>query len=404
MKKSLLLLGLLLMSGSNIVKAEQATIAVECYSWDFWPDMWGPTNYSYDVDINCVDGVYTIDNFLKSGSPLSFTLDRGISADSHTFIKFTGNVSETYNEYNILNTTILKPGTEEPIVGKICTSAKDMTEIEIETPAVSDATDLTYAYLTDNVNGNCGIVMFVSGITGYYQGLTDPTPSPLYSDYLLKFYINIPKPDATPITIELWNNSGNALSDNLPYETTLNVDKESGIYTVTNFLNSTQPMSFSFNPNDENVNIPIELIGNVKTVDVDGIVYNYLTDPEGRPDTDSEYLSRAQYLGADKNIAITKPYINLSRSYVTRVDKEQNNGNNYMANIYVANNTSTLDRNLRFYFSGPEKGETGITEITGDNENAPVEYYNLNGQRVSNPANGIFVRKQGSKVEKIVIR
>ena len=75
-----------------------------------------------------------------------------------------------------------------------------------------------------------------------------------------------------------------------------------------------------------------------------------------------------------------------------------------MANIYVANNTSTLDRNLRFYFSGPEKGETGITEITGDNENAPVEYYNLNGQRVSNPANGIFVRKQGSKVEKIVIR
>lgn len=37
-------------------------------------------------------------------------------------------------------------------------------------------------------------------------------------------------------------------------------------------------------------------------------------------------------------------------------------------------------------------------------EDAPVEYYNLQGIRVSNPANGIFIRRQGSKVEKVILR
>lgn len=35
---------------------------------------------------------------------------------------------------------------------------------------------------------------------------------------------------------------------------------------------------------------------------------------------------------------------------------------------------------------------------------APVEYYNLQGQRVSNPANGLFIRRQGNNVTKVVIR
>ena len=36
--------------------------------------------------------------------------------------------------------------------------------------------------------------------------------------------------------------------------------------------------------------------------------------------------------------------------------------------------------------------------------NAPVEYYNLNGQKVSDPSNGIFIRRQGAKAEKLIIR
>lgn len=46
----------------------------------------------------------------------------------------------------------------------------------------------------------------------------------------------------------------------------------------------------------------------------------------------------------------------------------------------------------------------GIDEIATDNANAPVEYYNLQGVRVENPANGLYIKRQGSKVEKILIR
>lgn len=35
---------------------------------------------------------------------------------------------------------------------------------------------------------------------------------------------------------------------------------------------------------------------------------------------------------------------------------------------------------------------------------APVEYYNLQGMRVENPAGGIFIRRQGSRATKVVIR
>ena len=44
---------------------------------------------------------------------------------------------------------------------------------------------------------------------------------------------------------------------------------------------------------------------------------------------------------------------------------------------------------------------TAIEEIEA--ENAPVEYYNLQGVKVANPENGIFIKKQGSKTTKVVL-
>lgn len=49
--------------------------------------------------------------------------------------------------------------------------------------------------------------------------------------------------------------------------------------------------------------------------------------------------------------------------------------------------------------------KSNINIITLDDEDdAPVEYYNLNGIRVENPTNGIFIQRKGSKVNKILIR
>lgn len=48
---------------------------------------------------------------------------------------------------------------------------------------------------------------------------------------------------------------------------------------------------------------------------------------------------------------------------------------------------------------------TGATTFTiAEDNNAPIEYYNINGMRVINPANGIFIKRQGTKVEKVIIR
>ncbi len=46
-------------------------------------------------------------------------------------------------------------------------------------------------------------------------------------------------------------------------------------------------------------------------------------------------------------------------------------------------------------------GTTGVEDIE-INENAPVEYFNLQGVRVENPANGLYIMRQGDKVVKVV--
>lgn len=54
----------------------------------------------------------------------------------------------------------------------------------------------------------------------------------------------------------------------------------------------------------------------------------------------------------------------------------------------------------------------GYTQCTPDNvvavghlenDNAPAVYYNLQGVRVDNPTNGIYIQRQGSKVNKVVL-
>ncbi|MCM1067450.1 MAG: hypothetical protein NC418_07760 [Muribaculaceae bacterium] len=59
---------------------------------------------------------------------------------------------------------------------------------------------------------------------------------------------------------------------------------------------------------------------------------------------------------------------------------------------------------VKFKFTVPE-GDSGIDNITVDNnENAPVEYYNVNGMRVENPAAGqLYIRKQGTSVAKVLL-
>lgn len=71
----------------------------------------------------------------------------------------------------------------------------------------------------------------------------------------------------------------------------------------------------------------------------------------------------------------------------------------------VANITATnkaLGKSVTRSFTITIKTSTGIEEIQAE-EAAEVEYYNLQGVRVENPENGIFIKKQGSKTTKVVL-
>ena len=48
---------------------------------------------------------------------------------------------------------------------------------------------------------------------------------------------------------------------------------------------------------------------------------------------------------------------------------------------------------------------SGVDNVAADNVNAPVEFYNLQGIRVENPAQGqLVIKKQGSKATKLLVK
>jgi len=55
-----------------------------------------------------------------------------------------------------------------------------------------------------------------------------------------------------------------------------------------------------------------------------------------------------------------------------------------------------------YYITVTEAGSSAIENIAAD-ENAPVEYYNLQGVRVANPESGLYIRKQGNTATKVVL-
>lgn len=57
-----------------------------------------------------------------------------------------------------------------------------------------------------------------------------------------------------------------------------------------------------------------------------------------------------------------------------------------------------IDQFYVFYTPG-----SGVEELASD-ENAPVEFYNLQGVRVANPESGIFIRRQGNKTSKVLVK
>lgn len=79
-----------------------------------------------------------------------------------------------------------------------------------------------------------------------------------------------------------------------------------------------------------------------------------------------------------------------------QVSKSEENLKTYLKGVQ----TVVFDYNSMTMFFDEESGVNNIESMN----NADVEYYNLQGVKVNNPSNGIFIIKQGNKTSKAVIR
>ena len=70
---------------------------------------------------------------------------------------------------------------------------------------------------------------------------------------------------------------------------------------------------------------------------------------------------------------------------------------------WIMDETTTVPINVTFNGKG-DGGFSGVNDITIDDANAPAVYYNLQGVRVNNPQNGLYIRVQGKNVSKVAIR
>lgn len=104
-------------------------------------------------------------------------------------------------------------------------------------------------------------------------------------------------------------------------------------------------------------------------------------------------------------------------NYTMTIETDEEDGSVYTEIMapYVACGTTLSDGSWQGYtatgyfydFTVTYLGDltnTGVSKVTkDDDDNAPVEYYNLQGVKVANPENGIFIKKQGSKATKVVL-
>lgn len=187
---------------------------------------------------------------------------------------------------------------------------------------------------------------------------------------------------------------------------------EDGSYSIPDFLGSGAPFSFKFTKpstsGKKDTNIEI-----TSTTDYDSDYDCYYLQDELEDDMEckfqlnettyyimypSVYIDGDTYIIWNKSGSIKNAWDNKTMDYEYDLT--------VLADGYFATTTDVGNDDFNWiyfeiFFNGI--GEAGVENILVDN-NQPVEYYNLNGVRVENPSNGIFISKQGDVVKKVVLK
>lgn len=71
---------------------------------------------------------------------------------------------------------------------------------------------------------------------------------------------------------------------------------------------------------------------------------------------------------------------------------------------YLLSDQNFMCTQFQFVVDGDLIAAAGVEDITVADENAPVEYYNLQGVKVANPESGLYIRRQGNTATKVLIK
>ncbi|MDE6078133.1 MAG: hypothetical protein K2G29_10415, partial [Muribaculaceae bacterium] len=66
-------------------------------------------------------------------------------------------------------------------------------------------------------------------------------------------------------------------------------------------------------------------------------------------------------------------------------------------------NTDVMEPEYRTRAEIADDNNSGVADII-DNNNAPVEFFNLQGVKVSGTEPGLYIRRQGSNATKVIVR
>lgn len=393
---------------TNAVSVNAETVTANFQTWTSakgYEDYYKP----FSLEINqAEDGSYTMPNFMNSGSDVSFTFDVP-AVGKYAQISITSpteNVAtdwewgKGYEDYYAL----IDENGESLVFSEENTKGETK---KLNYPIIVTADDgYLYAYI-QALDTSKSEYKYYADFT--FVAYSDDDADENGNWYYMSFYFDKedssdptePTEPTEPIgeegvTVYIDNYDGDAVAD--PFETTL-VANSDGSYTLNNVMSSDQPLSFKFTDSIDNW-ADVEITSPLDT----SVTYPYLMSADGK-----NYLFCTVY-GFDGNAGayeFTYPYIYPEGCGVYCYDPtDANNKYKYYASFCLNAFDADAKKSVGWFYLEFLFGENGTVKVNSVNadENAPVEYYNLNGMRVENPANGIFIRKQGSNVKKVAIK
>lgn len=206
----------------------------------------------------------------------------------------------------------------------------------------------------------------------------------------------IAKAETVTLTVKSYD-TYQAVAESITSELTVSED---GVWTIADFLNSGTPLSFTLTPDKGGEWDNMTFTTNT-TYKPDGYDYPYLYDF-----TNKKYpiCKLTPIGGSSPSIEIEYTYFyDGGGSYVETDEDEKfkHYGVIGIGGYDGPGDDDWIEYYVEFYFN--DGAPAAITNVKVD-DNAPVEYFNLQGVRVDNPTNGLYIRRQGKTSTKVLVQ